>query len=213
MFSENVKKANGKKFETILKNLEKRGMKGYACNTKEEALELAKSFIKEGDKVACGGSMTLAEIGLKDMLPQMDIDYVNPFRFEDKEEMFNERVRTLTTDVYFMSSNAITMDGILVNIDGTGNRVAALCYGPRQVVLIVGANKIVGSEEEAVKRIKTDACPPNCIRLNKNTPCAATGKCAECLSQGNTVCCYTVSTRFCSTGRINVILVNENLGF
>ncbi|MDY2934512.1 MAG: lactate utilization protein, partial [Anaerovoracaceae bacterium] len=143
----------------------------------------------------------------------MNIDWVDPFKFTDPDEMFEERVRTLTTDIYFMSSNAVTMDGILVNIDGTGNRVAALCYGPKKVVLVVGANKIVGSEEEAVARIKTDACPPNCIRLGKKTPCATTGKCGNCLSQGNTICSYTVSTRFCSTGRIHVILVNDYLGY
>ena len=213
MFDENIKKANKTKADTIIKALEKRGMKGYYCDTREEALELALSFINEGDKVACGGSMTLGEIGLKDRLGNMNIDWVDPFKFTDADEMFAERVRTLTTDVYFMSSNAVTMDGILVNIDGTGNRVAALCYGPKKVVLVVGANKIVGSEEDAVARIKTDACPPNCERLGKKTPCAATGKCGNCLSQGNTICSYTVSTRFCSTGRLHVILVNDYLGY
>lgn len=213
MFSENVKKANKIKAETILNAFEKRGIKGYYCDSKEDALELALTFINNGDKVACGGSMTLGEIGLKDKLGDMDIDLVDPFKYSNPEEMFEERVRTLSTDVYFMSSNAVTMDGILVNIDGTGNRVAALCYGPKKVVLIVGMNKITASEDEAVARIKNDACPANCIRLNKKTPCAATGKCGNCLSQGNTVCSYTVSTRFCSTGRLNVILVNDCLGY
>ncbi len=213
MFDENIKKANRVKAETVIKALEKRGMKGYYCDNTEEALGLALSFINEGDKVACGGSVTLGQIGLKDRLAVMNVDWVDPFKYTDPDDMFAERVRTLTTNVYFMSSNAVTMDGILVNIDGTGNRVAALCYGPEKVVLVAGVNKIVGSEDEAVARIKTDACPPNCTRLDKKTPCAVTGKCGNCLSQGNTICCYTVSTRFCSTGRIHVILVNDYLGY
>ena len=106
------------------------------------------------------------------------------------------------------------MDGELVNIDGVGNRVAAMCFGPNKVIVVAGANKIVENEEAAIARIKTDACPPNCIRLDKQTPCALTGKCGQCLTPGQTICSYTVTTRFNSIpDRVHVILVNEVLGY
>lgn len=209
---ENIKKANKAKFDTILKGLERRGMKGFYAEDKEEALKIALSFIKEGDKVSCGGSMTLAELDLQSHFEEAGVEWINPNQYEDMDKKYEERVRALGSDVYYMSSNAITMDGILVNIDATGNRVAALCYGPKQVVLIVGANKIAVDEDDAINRIKTYACPPNCIRLGRNTPCAITGKCGECLSK-ETICSMTVSTRTCITDRINVILVNDNLGY
>lgn len=209
---ENIKKANKAKFDTIIKGLERRGMKGLYAEDKEEALKLALSFIKEGDIVSCGGSMTLAEIGLQEHFAEAGAEWINPNIIEDLDKKYEERVRALGSDVYYMSSNAITMDGVLVNIDATGNRVGALCFGPKQVVLIVGANKIALDEEDAVKRIKTYACPPNCLRIGRNTPCTVTGKCGDCLSK-ETICCYTVATRACITGRINVILVNENLGY
>ena len=98
--------------------------------------------------------------------------------------------------------------------DGMGNRVAAMCFGPNKVIVVAGANKIVENEAAAISRIKTEACPPNCIRLNRNTPCAVTGKCADCLKPGATICSYTVTTRFSTVSdRIHVILVNENMGF
>lgn len=209
---ENIKKANKAKFDTILKGLERRGMKGFYAEDKEEALKIALSFIKEGDKVSCGGSMTLAELDFQSHFEEAGAEWINPNQYEDMDKKYEERVRALGSDVYYMSSNAITMDGVLVNIDATGNRVAALCYGPKQVVLIVGANKIAVDEEDAINRIKTYACPPNCIRLGRNTPCAITGKCGECLSK-ETICSMTVSTRACITDRINVILVNDNLGY
>ena len=213
MLSEVVKKTNEVKLATLAKNLEKRGTKVSVADDAKEALDLALAFIKPGDKVACGGSMTLGEIGLKDKLPELDIDYIDHSRFTDPADVAAERVRGLGADVYFMSSNAVTMDGVLMNIDGTGNRVAALCYGPKQVVLVIGANKICADEHAAYSRIKTEACTANAVRLGRNTPCAKTGRCADCLNPEATICSMTLTTRFCYTGRLNVILVNESLGY
>ena len=129
------------------------------------------------------------------------------------EKQRSEKVRVLILDVFFMSINVITLEGEFVNIDGNGNRVAALCYGPKQVVIVAGMNKVVSDVGSAVKRIKTHACPANTIRLGRDTPCAETGKCSNCLQLGVTACSMTVVTRFCNLGRIHVILVNDNLGY
>lgn len=207
--NEHIKEANKKKIELVIKNLEKRGITGIYCETAAEASEKIRSMIGEQDVVSWGGSATLDEIGIKDQLSNViDSSKVPP------EKAYDERCRALTADVYLTSTNAVTMEGELVNIDGTGNRVAAMCFGPKKVIIIAGANKIAADEASALARIKTDACPPNCIRLGKTTPCAVTGKCGNCLTQGQTICAYTVTTRFSSIpGRMCMILVNENLGF
>ena len=204
-----VMTGNKVKIETIIKNLEKRNMKGYYCETAEEAGELALSMIGENDVVSWGGSETVVQIGIKEHLKNViDRDAAPP------EDFIKVRRDALLSDVFLTSTNAITMEGELVNIDGMGNRVAAMCFGPGKVIVIAGANKIVKDEAAAIARIKTEACPPNCIRLAKKTPCAVTGECGNCLIQGQTICAYTVTTRFSGLpDRIHVILVNENLGF
>lgn len=204
-----TKRANKIKIGTIIENLEKRNMKGYYCQDAGEAKELALSLIGEDDVVAWGGSVTVDQIGIRSELKNViDRDAAPP------EDFIKVRRDALLSDVFMTSTNAITMDGELVNIDGMGNRVAAMCFGPGKVIVIAGANKIVKDEEAAIARIKTDACPPNCVRLLKKTPCAATGKCGDCKIPGQTICSYTVTTRFSAIpDRIHVILVNENLGF
>ena len=212
--SDNVKKANKIKIDTVIKNLEKRNMAGYYADSKEEALAKVLELIPEGAAVGKGGSETINELGLVPILQEGNYTYLDAFASSDPQVQKETKRRTFYADVMLTSANAITLDGEIVNIDGTGNRMAAVIWGPDKVVFIVGANKIVASVDDAVDRIKCDACPPNCIRLGKNTPCAATGKCAECLSLGNTVCCHTVITRFSSIpDRMHVIMVNENLGF
>ena len=204
-----VMTGNKVKIETIIKNLEKRNMKGYYCETAEEARELALSMIGENDVVSWGGSETVVQIGIKEHLKNViDRDAAPP------EDFIKVRRDALLSDVFLTSTNAITMEGELVNIDGMGNRVAAMIFGPNKVIVIAGANKIVKDEAAAIARIKTEACPPNCIRLAKKTPCAVTGECGSCLIPGQTICSYTVTTRFSALpDRIHVILVNENLGF
>lgn len=204
-----LKTAGKNKIEYIIKNLEKRNMAGFYCETAEDAREKIKSLISDSDVVSWGGSVTLDQIGIKEQLKNViDATKASP------EKAYEERRRTLMADVYLTSTNAITMEGELVNIDGTGNRVAAMCFGPEKVIVVAGTNKIAEDETAALARIRTEACPPNCVRLGKSTPCAVTGKCGSCLTLGQTICSYTVTTRFSAVSdRIYVILVNENLGF
>lgn len=207
-------KANKVQIQEIIKNLEKRGMKGYYCENAREASEKLLSLIPDGALVSWGSSQTLDEIEVKDKLPLINARVLDPMSFKDPEEAYTARINALSSDVFLTGTNAITLDGELVNIDGSGNRVAGLCFGPRKVIVVVGANKIARDEEAAMARIKTVACVANCIRLDKKTPCAKTGKCTDCLIPGQTICSMTVVTRFCNKkDRIHVILVNESLGF
>ena len=213
MLSEVVKQTNDVKIDTVIKNLEKRGIKAQKADSAAEALALALKFVKPGDVVAFGGSASVNEIGLKEEVDKLDVRVFDHGRAKSPEEAEAARTGALGSDVYFMSSNAVTIDGVLMNIDGTGNRVAALCYGPKQVVIIIGANKITADEDSALKRIKTDACSANAVRLGRKTPCALTGKCGDCMNPDATLCSMILTTRFCYTNRLNVIMVNENLGF
>ncbi len=211
----NVKKANKVKIEKVISNLKKRNITGYYCEDIDAAVQQIVQLIPEGSEVSWGGSMTLEQIGIKKVLRDKGYPVNDPMSaMNDQKKALELRRKALSSDVFLSSVNAITMDGEIVNIDGTGNRVAAIVFGPEKVVLIAGANKIVFDERDAIDRIKNDACPPNCIRLGKQTPCAITGKCGSCLSKGNTVCCHTVTTRFSSIDdRMHVILINENLGY
>ncbi len=212
--SANIKKANEVKIKKVISNLEKRNMTGHYCENREDAVKKILELIPQGSEVSWGGSMTLNEIGIKEAVKEGNYEVNDPMVFSDREQMLEARRQALTCDVYLSSVNAITMDGEIVNIDGFGNRVAAIIFGPEKVILVAGANKIVFDESDAIDRIKNDACPPNCIRLGKQTPCALSGKCANCLIKGETVCCHTVTTRFSNVDdRIHVVLVNENLGY
>lgn len=210
----NMKKANEVKFRTVIKNFEKRNITGHYCDTAAEAVDKILELTPEGSEVSWGGSATLNEIGIKDVLKDGNYIVNDAMAISDAAKALEARRRSLLSDVFLASANAVTMDGEIVNIDGKGNRVAAIIFGPKKVILVVGANKLVRSEADAVDRIKNDACPPNCVRLGKQTPCAITGKCGDCLTRGETVCGHTVTTRFSSIDdRLHVILVNENLGF
>lgn len=205
--NKHVKAANEKRIEAIIKNLEARNMSGYYCETAEDAKRKILSMIGEDELVSWGGSVSLDELGIKKELKNV-LDGTAP----TPEEALENRRKAFMADVYLTGTNAITMDGKLVNIDKTGNRVAAMCFGPKKVIVVAGVNKIVENEEAAVGRIRTEACVPNAIRLGLMTPCAVTGKCAECL--GKSLCCYTVTTRASAVkDRIHVLLVNENLGY
>lgn len=200
--------------ENIINKFNLRGIEGYYCADREEANAKAKRFLTPDCTVSWGGSATLAEIGLIDDLKESD-DYIIYDRSkavtpEEKKEMFGKIV---TSDYYFMSSNAITMDGELVNIDGIGNRVACLCNGPDNVIIIAGMNKIVENVEAAVSRTRNIAAPPNAVRLGLNTPCSEFGRCGDCLCD-DCICGQIVITRMSRIqGRIKVILVGEELGF
>lgn len=207
------KESNKVKAKTILKNLEKRSIEGYFCESKDSALEKTLELIEEGSSVSWGGSATLGEIGIKDAVRNGNYKVIDREVAKDREEAVEIMRQALLSDYYLTSTNAITMDGQLVNIDGNGNRVAAITFGPKNVIFLVGMNKVTTNVENAIERIKNMACPPNTIRLNLNTPCSKTGVCADCLSS-ESICSHTVITRFSrAPKRIKVILVNESLGF
>ena len=188
-------------------------MEGYYCDSVEEAKALALSLVPAGSSASFGGSVTLGETGILEALrTREDITLYDRDTANGPDEIKKIMHEALSCDYYFMSSNAITTDGELVNIDGNGNRVAALIYGPENVIIIAGMNKIVRNVEEGISRTRNIAAPPNCIRLNKNTPCAANGVCGNCLKE--TICDQIVITRASRVpNRIKVILVGEELGF
>ena len=199
--------------QTIIKGMEKRHMEAYYCETCEEAKALALSLVPAESTVSFGGSVTLNETGVLTALRERnDITMYDRDTANGPEEMKKIMHDALSCDYYFMSSNAITHDGELVNIDGNGNRVAALIYGPENVIVIAGMNKVVKTVDEGIDRTRNVAAPPNCVRLNKNTPCAANGVCGNCLA--DTICDQIVITRASRVPkRLKVILVGEELGF
>lgn len=198
---------------TIIKNLEKRQMEGYYCRTSEDAVKKALELMPTGSSVGWGGSMTLTESGLMDAVKNGDYVIHDRETAKTKEEQKEMYAKILNSDFFLMSTNAITLDGQLVNIDGRGNRISFLCYGPEQVVIIAGMNKVEADVDSAMKRVRNVASPKNTVRLNKHTPCAATGKCGDCLSP-DCICAQMLVTRFSIVpGRIKVILVGEELGY
>ena len=210
---QNIKAANKLKIDTVIKQMEKRGIQGHYCETKEEASKMILSMIPDRSLISWGGSATINALGVKEMLAERDVETIDPYGTKDPAESFERRRQSLLADYFLMSANAVTMDGELVNIDGTSNRVAALCFGPKKVLVVVGANKLVVNLEDALSRAKSYAAVPNNVRLNRNNPCTITGVCSNCLSK-DCICCNIVTTRYCSNpGRIEVILVNDNLGY
>lgn len=200
--------------ETIIKNLEKRNMEGYFAETKEEAVKIImERFLTPGKSVCFGGSMTLKESGLMDAIEQSDCIVYDRMTAKTPEEMRDMKAKMINSDYFLMSTNAITLDGELVNIDGFANRVSFLCYGPEHVIVLAGMNKVVSGVEDGVRRVRDMASPPNTVRLNKNTPCAVTGRCGDCYSE-DCICSQLVITRRSGVkNRIKVILVAEELGY
>ena len=199
---------------TMVKNLAKRNMEGFYCATAAEACEKALSLINSGETVSFGGSVTLEECGVLDVLrAREDITLYDRATAKSPEEMDAIYRQAFSVDTFLMSTNAITLDGELINIDGRGNRVAALIYGPEQVIIIAGMNKVATDEAAGLMRARNMAAPPNCIRLNKKTPCSATGRCGDCYGE-ESICSQIVVTRRSSQKyRIKVILVGEELGY
>ena len=207
------KKYYEKRGQTLVKNLRKRHFDAYYCETSEEALEKALSLIPEGERVGWGGATSAEQIGLLKALrtgPYHAIDRDTAASPEERTEMMR---RCLLSDTFVTGANAISLEGELVNIDGMGNRVAAIVYGPKKVLVIAGVNKITDTLEDALTRARTVAAPINKQRFGTDTPCAVTGSCADCLSEG-CICNQILITRNCRPGgRIQVIIVGEELGF
>ena len=205
-----------KQARSLIKHFEKWNIGGTYVRTKDEAREEALSSIPEGAKIALGGSMTLIESGVVEKLRGGDFDLLDRYApGATKEEIDRMRLEGLTADVFLTSVNAITSDGVLVAVDGTGNRVAALVYGPRKVCVIASVDKIVEDEAAALERVERIAGPANAVRLAKKTPCATKGVCVDdkCLPPER-ICNYTVFIRGeRQPGRIKVILVGEKLGY
>ena len=198
----------------LIENFKKRQIDAYYCTNAKEAGELALKFVEPGMTVSNGGSVTIEECGILKALEQReDITFLDRRKAKDPDEYSEILHKAFMSDVYFMSSNAITLDGILVNIDGLGGRTGCLIYGPKTVVVVAGMNKVCTDVDAAYKRVKNTASPPNALRLNRNTPCAVNGRCSDCLSP-DCMCSYTVITRRSMVPwRIKVILVGEELGF
>lgn len=206
-----VKKRHDLYGASVVKNLQKRGFEAYYASTKEEALAKALELIPENDVVSWGGSVTLAEIGLLAAVKRRNkvIDRDTASSPEEKTELMR---RALLCDTYLMSTNAMSEDGQLVNIDGNGNRCAALIWGPKQVLVIAGINKVAKDLDAAVKRARQVAATINVQRFSLQTPCSKTGMCADCLSP-DSICNQFVITRRNNRGHIKVILAGEELGF
>ncbi len=208
--NENITKRNELLAQTVIKGLKSRNMTGYYAASKEEAKEIALSLIPEGSSVTMGGGMSVHEIGLVDALKNGNYNFIDRDAYEDKRAAM---LMAYDADVFLSSSNAITQDGVLINIDGNANRVSAIAQGPRKVVMIVGMNKVCDDWDGAMKRARNVAAPINTQRFGLNTPCTKTGTCMDCKSP-DTICCQFLITRFSRhAGRIHVILVNDNLGF
>lgn len=209
-----VNDANKQKAQQIIKSLEKRNMQGFYCASSQELLDTILPMFEEGSKIAWGGSATLDQTGLLSTLKESGkYEMIDRMQAKSPEEAREFFAKTVLSDYYLMSSNAITQDGILINIDGNGNRVASLIQGPRKVFLIVSMKKVVQDVENGIWRVRNMATPPNTLRLHKNTPCTQTGKCENCLSP-DCICNQIVITRRSGhADRIKVFLVDEDLGF
>lgn len=201
--------------EHIIRNLKKRGMDGSYAATAAEAGKGILGMIPDGAVVFRCGSMSMAEMGIWDELAASpNAELIDPYRPELKpEEGLAERVRGLSADVMLASSNAITLDGVLVNLDGMGNRVAAMCFGPKKVILAVGMNKVCPDLASAKERVKHIAAPINSIRLGLKTPCVETGLCSDCKSPGRICNMWSIIERQMVPGRIHVVLIGEDLGY
>ncbi len=209
--NEIISRRNALLAETVIKGLKSRNMSGYYAETREEALRLALQLIPEGSSVTMGGAMSAHEIGLVQALKDGNYNFIDRDAMEDKRAAM---LAAYDADVFLSSVNAMTTDGILVNIDGNSNRVSAIAQGPRKVVFIVGMNKVCGPDaDSAMKRARNVAAPINAQRFGLSTPCTRTGACMNCKSP-DTICCQFLITRYSRhSGRIHVILVNDSLGF
>lgn len=196
--------------DIVIKKLALRNMTGYYAPTKEDALRTALSLIGEGSTVTNGGCMSAEEIGLIGAVKSGNFRYIDRDAAEDKRQAMLD---AYDADVYLASCNAISKDGVLVNIDGNSNRVSAIAYGPKKVIFVVGMQKVAPDVDSAIKRARNTAAPLNCTRLHCATPCVKTGSCADCLTP-DTICCQFLLTRYSRhKDRIHVILVGEEVGY
>ena len=197
----------------LVKNLKSRHFDAYYCSTKEEALEKVLSLIPENDTVGWGGTVTCQQIGLIDAVRAGNYQVLDRDTCQTAQEREEMMRRCLLADTFLTGANALSMDGQMVNIDGNGNRVAAIVYGPKQVIVVAGMNKVEDTLEAAITRARTVAAPMNQQRFGHPNPCTATGTCADCKSE-TCICNHILVTRHCRpVGKIKFVLVGEDLGF
>lgn len=212
-----------KKIEKTVENLRKNNMEAYVVQNCTEAVKLVEGLLKEGETITCGGSATLAESGVMTLMKSGRYNFIDRSVAKSREETEELYRKSFFAETYLTSANAVTESGQLYNVDGNSNRVAAICYGPKSVIFVVGINKLVRDLDEAVKRVKTCAAPANCVRLGCETPCSKTGECISlktggdmpsgCASEGRVCCNYVVSSWQRVKNRFKVIIVKESLGF
>lgn len=201
-----------KRGQILVKNLRARHFGAYYCATKDEALKKALELIPEGASVGWGGCQTCQEIGLLEALCSGSYRALDRSKCETAEEREQLQKQMFDADFFLTGANGLSLDGQMVNIDGTGNRVAAIIYGPKNVLVVAGMNKVTDTLDEAIRRARTVAAPMNKQRFANQTPCAVTGTCADCKAEG-CICNQIVITRHCRpVDRIKFILVGEDLG-
>ena len=210
---ENLRKSILLRLNSTAEALRKNQMDASVVESKEELLKEISKLIGKDDTVYSGGSATLKEAGVIDMLTNGGYDYYYRGRCDENGIPLDVMRDAFYGDWYLMSSNAVTLDGELYNVDGNANRVAALSFGPKNVIVIVGYNKVVKDVAEAVERVRAIAAPANCVRLDKNTGCRAKGHCTNCHSADRICCTYTVHSFQKDAGRIKVFLLPEELGY
>lgn len=211
--NENRIKRNQMLGEKMIKALSARNIEAFYAESKEAALEKAMELIPEGSKVAWGGSMSIAEIGLKQAICDGNYHEINRDLAKTPEEKRSLEIATYDADYFLTSANAISEDGVIVNIDGNSNRVSAIAYGPKHVLMIIGMNKVVKDAQNALSRARNEAAPINAQRFSIETPCKKTGACFDCQSPQSICCQFLITRRSMHAGRIKVILVDDNLGF
>lgn len=210
--------------QTTLKNLKRNKMEAYYVDTKEDAQKLVRTLIKNGDTLSCGGSVTLKQTGIYDIICSDNYNFLDRSACETPEQVEEIYRKTFSADAFFTSANAVTENGELYNVDGNSNRVAMIVYGPKSVICICGINKLVKNIDEAIYRVKTKAAPPNTVRLGIETPCAKTGECISlkkenpdmcegCHGDGRICCNYVVCAQQRHVNRIKVIIIGEEYGY
>jgi len=198
----------------VIDALQKHHFDAHYCETKEDALHLILELIPQNHIVSWGGSETLDEIGIKELIKENGYEVIDRDMAKSPEERTELMKKALLSDTFLMSCNAISEDGQLVNVDGNGNRVAAMIFGPKSVIVVAGMNKIAKNLEDAMQRARTIAAPANVQRFkDMKTPCYTTGSCTDCIS-ADCICAYIVTTRISRpANKIKIVLIGENLGF
>ena len=202
-----------KRGEVLVKNLRRRHFDAYYCATKEEALAQVMALIPEGSSVGWGGAISAEQVGVQHAVRSGNYTAIDRDAFPDRPDKDRCMRQCFDADYFITGANAISMDGQMVNIDGTGNRVGLIVYGPKNIIVVAGMNKVCANLEDAVKRARTVAAPMNQLRFGLPNPCTCTGVCADCITE-TSICNQILITRHCKpAGRIKFVLVGEELGF